>query len=93
MSDLIRPDGQLVNGSRSQRHIAYLEDVVRNLSQQVHHLRSHLAVMIYQAGGSVTVTIDSLRDGYDLEAAATEDESAVVWSATKKTPDDLAKES
>jgi hypothetical protein len=83
MSDLIRPDGQLVNGSRSQRTIAFLERRAMELANQVEHLKAMLAVITYNAGGTVSVPIVALRDDYKLEALPTEDETAIVWTVEK----------
>lgn len=81
MSDLIRPDGQLVNGSRSQRQIAFLEGRAMDLANQVAHLKAMLAVLTVQAGGSVSIPIEDLRVSYTLEAVPSPDEKAIVWTA------------
>jgi hypothetical protein len=86
--DLIRPDGQLVNGSRSQRQIAFLEARVLGLNEQVEHLKAMLAVLTYNAGGTVRIEMKALRESYKLEATPTDDE-AIVWTVKKKSPLEL----
>jgi hypothetical protein len=81
MTDLIRPDGSLVNGSYSQRVIAQQQQDIVMLRQQNQHLRAHLAVMVYNAGGNVTVTLEALKKSYNLDADVTDENRAVAWSA------------
>lgn len=83
MGDLIRPDGQLVNGSRSQRQIAFLESRALDLAAQVEHLRAMLAVLTYQAGGSVVIPIEDLKASYKLDAAPSADDKAIVWTVVR----------
>lgn len=89
MSDLYTPDGQLVNGSASQRRIASLMTQVAMLENQVEHLRAMLAVLAYQAGGTAIIPIEDLKASYQLEATPSEDETTIVWTVTK-TPGELA---
>lgn len=84
MGDLIRPDGQLVNGSASQRQIAFLESRALDLASQVEHLRAMLAVLTVQGGGSVSIPIEDLKASYTLEAVPSADEKAIVWTAAKQ---------
>lgn len=84
MSDLIRPDGQLVNGSRSQRTIAFLERRAVQLAEHVEYLKAMLAVLTYHAGGTVSIPIADLREDYKLEALPSADANAIVWTVTKK---------
>lgn len=87
--ELVRPDGQLVNASRSQRAIAELQEQVQMLQVQVQHLRGHLAVVVAQTGGEQVVKLTDLREAYDIEAKPLEDESGIVWKS-KKTPPKVA---
>ncbi len=84
MGDLIRPDGQLVNGSRSQRTIAFLEGRALDLASQVEHLRAMLAVLTVQNGGVVSIPVEDLKASYTLEATPSPDDKAIVWTAVKQ---------
>lgn len=95
VSGLIRPDGELVNGSASQRRIAALQNVNDNLVQQVAHLKAHLAAIIVAHGGVEIIPVAALAEDYKIEVVVTEDQTGLIWTVTKedKTPKELAPQS
>ena len=88
--ELVRPDGQLVNGSASQRAIAGLQQTIADLEghltnerREINHLRSHLAVMTYNAGGSVTLRVADVKHTYQVGITMSDDKATVTWTATR----------
>jgi hypothetical protein len=84
MTDILRPDGQLVNGSASQRQIAALEQLLRNSAEQIQHLRAHIAVIAYNAGGSVSIQREDMAFAYDIELVISEDQKTLTWTSLRQ---------
>jgi hypothetical protein len=79
---LIVPGSGNGNPSASERRIAILT-VERDLQKQrADHVTAMLAVVIVQAGGEVTIPVADLKLVYDINAKATPDELALVWTAS-----------
>ena len=76
MSDLI------LHRSASQRKIAALEATIDDMTTTIQHLRTHIAVMVYNAGGSVSVVLEDMQRVYDINL--TTDEERLTWTSVRQ---------
>lgn len=85
MSDLLLPGGNgFIRNSAQARQIAALTHDRDQYRQQSEHLKAHLAYLIVQAGGVVTIPVAELTHVYDLSAVTSEDEKSLIWSAARR---------